>query len=182
MVMRWFPLLASVLSLIACCDLQAQERTWTNRSGVSITASLVDDRGDVLVIRKGVRNYTIPFDSLSESDQVYIENLRAETSRRFRQKQEELVNQNLRRLREVQRMALLPGKPGVPSINIFGPGNTAWGGSEEKGYTVTNLTTGQTLVVSDEGGGTYAAMDLATGQRFAIASDEDGTFSILELN
>jgi hypothetical protein len=73
------------------------------------------------------------------------------------------------------------GKPSVPSINIFGPGNTAWHPVKGGGYSVTNLQTGQSLAVSDEGDGSYAAMDLNSGQRFAIADDGDGTFSVLEL-
>lgn len=179
----WILFVVLALSFFAFSEAQSQERNWTNRNGVTIRASLIDDRDDVIVLRKGTRNYTVPFNNLSDLDQDYIVLLRRELVRRYQEEQQRILEQQLRMLaliNRVQEQAVNAG-PRMPSANIFGVGNTAWTAVKGGGYAVTNLTTGQSLAVSDEGNGEYAAMDLTTGQRFAIAENKDGTFAIMEL-
>jgi len=180
----WILIVVLALSFFAFSEAQSQERNWTNRNGVIIWASLISDRNDIIVLRKGTRNYTVPFNSLSNLDQDYIVSLRQELSRRHQEEQQRrILEMRIGMLAFTNRAHEQPvnAGAGMPSANIFGVGNTAWTAVNGGGYAVTNLATGQTLAVSDEGNGEYAAMDLTTGQRFAIADNGDGLFAIMEI-
>jgi len=47
-------------------------RTWENNQGVRIAAVLVDVEEEIVVLRKGVRVYRVPVETLSEGDQAFL--------------------------------------------------------------------------------------------------------------
>jgi hypothetical protein len=52
--------------------LRAQERSWTNSSGKTIVASLVEIAGDKAVLQMAGKNFEVPVASLSPEDQKFI--------------------------------------------------------------------------------------------------------------
>jgi len=64
-------LLCSIL-LSSPCLLAAAERSWTNSSGRTIVATLVEIAGDKAVLQMSGKNFEVPIASLSPDDQKFI--------------------------------------------------------------------------------------------------------------
>lgn len=52
--------------------LRGEERSWTNREGRTIVATLVEISGDQAVLQMGGRNFEVPVSSLSPADQAFL--------------------------------------------------------------------------------------------------------------
>lgn len=71
---RFFPLCAALLFANGVVlDLAAEVRDWTNITGKTISAKLVDVEGDKAVLNMNGQNFPVPITSLSKPDRDFIE-------------------------------------------------------------------------------------------------------------
>ena len=70
MTIRGFPSL--LLLFVALGTAAAAERSWTNSTGKSIVATLIEVAGDKAVLQMGGKNFEVPIASLSPDDQKFI--------------------------------------------------------------------------------------------------------------
>ncbi|HRQ88220.1 MAG TPA: hypothetical protein PLA50_05445, partial [Bacteroidia bacterium] len=71
------PLLTSLsLGFLALAPLPAEERSWTNSSGKTIVATLVEVSGENAVLEMGGKNFSVPLASLSQADRDFVANWR----------------------------------------------------------------------------------------------------------
>ncbi len=63
-----------LLFLAAALPLSAAERSWTNSEGRTIVATLIETNGDKAVLQMNGNHFEVPIESLSSSDQAFIQN------------------------------------------------------------------------------------------------------------
>ncbi|PQO25070.1 hypothetical protein C5Y96_26570 [Blastopirellula marina] len=63
-----------VISLLTCCAMAAEVRTWTDASGKTLSGSLEEVTSDgKVVIKSGGQSFTIPIERFSAEDKAYID-------------------------------------------------------------------------------------------------------------
>jgi len=64
----------AVIIIAATLPLSAEERSWTNSSGKTIVATLVEIAGEKAVLQMNGNNFEVPIATLSPTDQEFIKN------------------------------------------------------------------------------------------------------------
>jgi hypothetical protein len=73
MTMRPILILPALLFGWSDVLVQAAERSWTNSSGKTIVATLVEIAGDKAVLQMAGKNFEVPVASLSSDDRKFID-------------------------------------------------------------------------------------------------------------